>query len=122
KRDWSSDVCSSDLQADGEEILGWEDFAWGKESTNTVVTATDEFLKNEDNTEAYLKAHKRAVDYIQDNPDDAKELVIKHLKDLTGKELDSKEVDVAFDHLDVTTNVNEDEIGRASCRERVKIA
>src|SRR5699024_11909518 len=96
KRDWSSDVCSSDL--------------------------TDEFLKNEDNTEAYLKAHKRAVDYIQDNPDDAKELVIKHLKDLTGKELDSKEVDVAFDHLDVTTNVNEDEIGRASCRERVKIA
>ncbi|HIS29366.1 MAG TPA: ABC transporter substrate-binding protein [Candidatus Avamphibacillus intestinigallinarum] len=94
-------------KANGEEILGWEDFAWGKESTNTVVTATDDFLKNEENTEAYLKAHKRAVDYIQENPDEAKKLVMKHLKDLTGKDLDPKEVDVAFDHLDVTTNVNE---------------
>lgn len=95
-------------QADGNVILGWEDFAWGKDSTNTVVVASNRFLEKEDHVKSYLKAHKKAVEYIQDNPDEAKKLVIKHLKDLTGKELDAKEVDAAFDHLAVTTSVNED--------------
>lgn len=96
-----------ETQAKGEVILGWEDFAWGKDSTNTVVVARDGFLKDKESTKAYLTAHKKAVDFIKKNPDEAKKLVVKHLKDLTGKELDEKEVDAAFEHLDVTTNVNE---------------
>ncbi|WLV24022.1 aliphatic sulfonate ABC transporter substrate-binding protein [Aciduricibacillus chroicocephali] len=96
-----------ETQADGNVILGWDKFAWGKDSTNTVVVTSDGFTKNKDQVKQYLSAHKKAVQFIKDNPDEAKKLVIKHLKDLTGKELDSKEVDVAFDHLQVTTDVNE---------------
>lgn len=94
-------------QADGKVILDWDEFAWGKESTNTVVVASESFLENEEHAKAYLRAHKRAVEFIQENPEEAKELVIAHLKELTGKELDRKEVDAAFENLEVTTLVNE---------------
>ena len=34
-----------ETQANGKLLLDWESFAWGKESTNTVVAATENFLK-----------------------------------------------------------------------------
>jgi NitT/TauT family transport system substrate-binding protein len=94
-------------QAKGKLLLDWDEFAWGKESTNTVVAARADFLKNKDLTKKYLEAHKKSVKFIQDNPDESKEIVIKHLKDLTGKELNKDEVDAAFSRLAVTTDVNE---------------
>ncbi|MEH7009751.1 aliphatic sulfonate ABC transporter substrate-binding protein [Neobacillus niacini] len=94
-------------QANGKLLLDWDEFAWGKESTNTVVAARADFLKNKDLSKQYLDAHKKAVKFIQDNPEESKEIVIKHLKDLTGKELNKDEVDAAFSRLAVTTDVNE---------------
>lgn len=96
-----------ETQAGGKTLLGWNEFAWGKDSTNTVVAASDAFLKNEDDVKAYLTAHDQAVEFIKENPDESKKLIIKHIKDLTGKEIDAKEVDAAFEHLLVTTDVNE---------------
>jgi NitT/TauT family transport system substrate-binding protein len=94
-------------QANGTLLLDWDQFAWGKESTNTVVTARQDFLKKTDLASAYLRAHKKAVEFIQSNPDESKEIVVKHLKDLTGKELNADEVAAAFSRLLVTTEVNE---------------
>lgn len=94
-------------QADGKSLLDWETFAWGKESTNTVVAASDRFLENEEFVKAYLTAHVKAVQFIKDHPEEAQDLVIKHIFDLTGKEIDKEEVKVAFSHLEVTTAVNE---------------
>lgn len=95
-----------ETQANGKLLLGWDEFAWGKESTNTVVAARDEFLKDKDLVAAYLTAHKKAVAFIQENPEDAQDLVIKHIKDLTGKEINKEETAAAFDRLVVTTDVN----------------
>lgn len=97
-------------QANGKLLLDWDEFAWGKESTNTVVAARADFLKNKDLAKQYLDAHKKAVKFIQDNPEESKEVVMKHLKDLTGKELNKDEVDAAFSRLAVTTDVNEEVI------------
>ena len=94
-------------QANGKLLLDWDEFAWGKESTNTVVAARADFLKNKDLSKKYLEAHKKSVKFIQDNPEESKEIVIKHLKDLTGKALNKDEVDAAFSRLAVTTDVNE---------------
>lgn len=47
------------------------------------------------------------MDFIQNNPEESQELVIKHLKKLTGKELSKEEVTSAFSRLEVTTEVNE---------------
>ncbi|WP_445683345.1 aliphatic sulfonate ABC transporter substrate-binding protein [Sporosarcina sp. FSL W7-1349] len=94
-------------QANGKLILDWDEFAWGKDSTNTVVAASDEFLKNKELASAYLKAHQKAVEFIQQNPEEAQDLVIKHIKDLTGKEINKEETAAAFQRLEVTTDVNE---------------
>ena len=64
-------------------------------------------MKNKEFASAYLKAHKRAVEFIQQNPEEAQDLVIKHIKDLTGKEINGEETAAAFAKLEVTTEVNE---------------
>ncbi|MCJ8009175.1 aliphatic sulfonate ABC transporter substrate-binding protein [Lederbergia wuyishanensis] len=96
-----------ETQAKGKLLLDWDKFAWGKESTNTVVAASEDFLKNKEFVTAYLKAHKRAVDFIQEHPEEAQDLVVKHIKDLTGKEINKDETTAAFNRLQVTTDVNE---------------
>lgn len=96
-----------ETQANGELLLDWDEFAWGEESTNTVVAARDSFLEDEEKTKAYLEAHRKSVQFIQDNPEEAQQLVIDHIKNLTGKEIDEKEAEAAFSRLIVTTDVNE---------------
>jgi len=96
-----------ETQADGELLLGWDEFAWGKDSTNTVVAATSDFTENEEQATAYLKAHNKAVEFIEENPEEAQDLVIKHIQELTGKEIDKEETEAAFSRLEVTVNVNE---------------
>lgn len=96
-----------ETQAEGELLLDWESFAWGKESTNTVVAASKAFIDNKPFMEAYLTAHIQAVEFIQQNPEESQKLVRKHLKNLTGKEIDEEELKAAFDRLEVTTVVNE---------------
>lgn len=96
-----------ETQANGTLLLDWDEFAWGKESTNTIVAASEAFLENKEHVLAYLRAHVKAVNFIQESPEEAIDLVMKHLKDLTGKELNREEVEAAFAKLEVTTNVNE---------------
>jgi len=94
-------------QAGGEMLLDWDEFAWGEDSTNTVVAARSDFKDNTELTENYLKAHQRAVEFIQENPEEAQDIVITHIEDLTGHEMDQAEVEAAFSRLRVTTDVNE---------------
>ncbi|MCG7334542.1 ABC transporter substrate-binding protein [Sporosarcina sp. ACRSM] len=95
-----------ETQADGELLLDWDAFAWGKESTNTVVAASKQFLENDDLVKAYLTAHVQAVNFIKENPEESQDLVIQHIKDLTGKEINKDELQAAFARLEVTTDVN----------------
>lgn len=99
-----------ETQANGKLLLDWESFAWGKESTNTVVAASKKFLDNETSVKAYLTAHVKAVEFIEQNPEESQNLVSKHIKELTGKEIDKTELEAAFKRLKVTTSVNEDVI------------
>mgnify|MGYP001172737068 CR=1 FL=1 len=96
-----------ETQAEGRLILDWDEFAWGEESTNTVVVARSEFLANEERAKQYLRAHKRAVEFVQENPEEAQNIVIQHIQNLTGKEIDKEEIAAAFSRLRVTTDVNE---------------
>lgn len=99
-----------ETQAKGKLLLDWDQFAWGKDSTNTVVAASAAFMENKELVKSYLEAHKQAVAFIQENPEEAQALVIKHIKELTGKEINKEETAAAFNRLQVTTDVNEDVI------------
>lgn len=95
--------------ADAKLLLGPDDFAWGQESTNTVLVAQTDFTKeNPELTKKVLKAHAEAVAFINENPEEAIDLFLKHVKDITGKELSKEEAQEAFKRLTPTTDVNED--------------
>ncbi len=90
-------------------LLDASQFAWGSDSTNTVVTARKAFTSNNPElTKKALKAHKQAVDFINENPEEAIQLFLDHVKGLTGKELSKDEVTKAFARLTPTTDVKEE--------------
>src|SRR5690606_9193084 len=65
---------------------------------------------NPELTKKYLKAHIQAINFINENPDEAIQLFLDHIKAITGKDLSKDEVTKAFDRLKATTDVNEDVI------------
>ena len=97
-----------ETQANGKLVLDWDSFAWEEKSTNTVVVASKKFLENEELVKAYLTAHVRAVEFIEQNPEESQILVSKHIKELSGKVVEKAELEVAFERLKVTTSVNEE--------------
>ncbi|RUL51572.1 MULTISPECIES: aliphatic sulfonate ABC transporter substrate-binding protein [Lysinibacillus] len=98
-----------ETNANAKLLLDQNEFAWGSESTNTVVTARKEFTSNNPElTKKALKAHKQAIDFINENPEEAIQLFLDHVKGITGKELSKEEVTKAFERLTPTTDINED--------------
>ncbi|TWI59231.1 ABC transporter substrate-binding protein [Halalkalibacter nanhaiisediminis] len=98
-------------QVSGRTLLDWDEFAWGKESTSTVVVAHKELIESHpEYVEKYLQAHIKAVQFIQNEPVESQEIVVNHLKKLTGKEIDLDELAAAMENLTVTYEVNEEVI------------
>ncbi|WP_152656555.1 ABC transporter substrate-binding protein [Oceanobacillus sp. CFH 90083] len=96
-------------QADADILLDEEEFAWGTESTTTVVTARKGFTEsNEDLTQAYLRAHIRAVEFIEENQEEAVELFVNHIEETTGNKLDYEETLEASKRLNPTYEINEE--------------
>lgn len=90
-------------------VLGADEFAWGNDSTNTVLVATKKFTGEQaDLTAKALKAHAQAIEFIKANEEEAIDLFIAHIKEITGKELSKEEVTAASKRLIPTTDVNED--------------
>lgn len=95
--------------ANAKVLLDEKEFAWGTESTNTVVVAQTKFTQaNPELTKKALKAHIKAIEFINENPEEAIEIFLNHIKKITGKELSKEEVTKAFDRLKATTDVNEE--------------
>lgn len=94
----------------GANLLeGADEFAWGNDSTNTVVVATTKFSDNNPElTEAALRAHVQAVEFIEENRDEAIDLFLAHIEEITGKALAEEEVVKAFDRVTPTSEVKED--------------
>ena len=85
------------------------EFGWGEDSTNTVFVGTNKFIEaNPELTQKILKAHVEAINYINENKEEAIELFIGHIKEITGKELSLEEVTKAMDRTIPTYEINED--------------
>ena len=98
-----------EMNAGAKLLLGPDEFAWGNDSTNTVLVATKDFTSaNPELTKKVLAAHSQAIDFINDNPEEAIQLFLDHVKEITGKELSKEEVEKAFERLTPTTAVDED--------------
>lgn len=79
--------------------------------TTAVVVANSKFIKEHpDVIEKFLRAHVELTDYINKNPEPAKEMVNAQIKELTGKPLAKEILDSAFTRLTVTNDPEKDSV------------
>ncbi|WP_082233361.1 aliphatic sulfonate ABC transporter substrate-binding protein [Halobacillus massiliensis] len=76
------------------------------------VFVTSERLKEKDPglIQNLVDAHKKATDYVNDNPDEAKQIAIDKIKEITDQELSQEVVDNAFERMTFTTVVDPKEV------------
>lgn len=96
-------------QANADILLDEEEFAWGTESTTTVVTARQAFTdSNPGLTEEYIRAHMKAVEFFQQNQEEAVQIFVDHIAEISGQELDYGETLEASSRLNPTYEINEE--------------
>ncbi|WP_040226647.1 ABC transporter substrate-binding protein [Bhargavaea cecembensis] len=89
-------------------IISSDDIAYGQTLPNTVLVANGQFAEKQPELTAHLlDAHKKAVDFINENPDKAQKIAIHAIKDLTHQEMDKNIVAQAMSRVTYTTDVNE---------------
>ncbi|WP_367131264.1 ABC transporter substrate-binding protein [Saccharothrix sp. HUAS TT1] len=104
---WAPEPWSSRLVLDaGAKVLLDEKDLWeGGKFPTTVLLVRAKFLQEHPQTvEALLRGHLAATDFAQNNEVEAKQIVNKALKDLTGKALGDPVLDRAFDNIELTVD------------------
>jgi NitT/TauT family transport system substrate-binding protein len=74
----------------------------GKFVTTNVVVRKAFLDQHPDLVNKFLQAHVDAIEYIMSNPESAKSIVNQEIKLITGKAMTSKELDLAYNNLDIT--------------------
>lgn len=85
----------------------WRD---GKYTTAVVIVRTKFLKENPDLVEKFVSTHIELTDYINKNPDKAKEIVNAQINELTKKPLDKEILDASFKRLIVTNNPETDSV------------
>lgn len=99
-------------QSDATILIDYDGFGVDSEGDSTaVVIANEEFLKkNSEVQESFIKAQKKALDYLNTNPDEAYKIIIQQIANVTGKELDSDIVKSSFSRMKLDTNIPKNSI------------
>lgn len=97
--------CNAQIVLDEKEV--WRD---GDYPTAVVVVRKDFMEEHPDIVEKFLQAHQEATDYVNQNPDEAKNMISDEIEAATGKGIEKSVLDEAFKHLVITTDVNKDAV------------
>jgi len=102
---WVPEPWTTRLQVEGgahvlvNEADLWDD---GKFVVTHLISATT-FLKEHPGTvEAVIRAEERAIEFIQENPEEAKQIVNDSIEKLTGKAIASDILDAAWENVTFT--------------------
>jgi len=98
-------------EAKANIILDYKDlFRQGKYTTAEVVVRTEFLKKHPQIVEKFIKNHVEVTDYINQNPNKAKEIVNKQITELTKKGIEKDVLDAAFKRLTITNNPEKDSV------------
>ncbi|SDY91236.1 NitT/TauT family transport system substrate-binding protein [Evansella caseinilytica] len=88
-------------------VAEWNEVFLGEELASVVVVTTNEFLANHpDVVEQALRAHKRAVDFTQENTEDTLNTVNDLIFDLTQSRLPEHVLEKAWERMVITTETH----------------
>lgn len=92
-------------EANANVVLDYKDLIRQGNYTTAVVIVRTKFLKEHPQVvENFVRAHVELTDYINKNPDKAKEIVNKQITDLTQKGIAQDILDASFKRLVVTND------------------
>ncbi|MDQ0224104.1 aliphatic sulfonate ABC transporter substrate-binding protein [Metabacillus niabensis] len=101
---------ASQLVNDGAKVIvDTKDIAYGTTLPNTVLVTSGKLIKEDKElVQKIVSAHEKGVQFINDNPEEARDIAIKAIKEITDQELDPAIVDSAWKRVTYTTEVNAD--------------
>jgi NitT/TauT family transport system substrate-binding protein len=101
---WASTL----VQNGAKVIVNTDEIAYGKTLPNTVLVASGSLIEdNKDIAKGLIKAQQEAVDFINNNQQEAQTIAIDSIKELTKQELDKDLVKQAMERITYTTEVDE---------------
>lgn len=99
-------------------IISTEEIAYGEKLPNVVLAATGDLVENNPEiAQGLVNVQQKAVDFINENQEEAQDIAIKAIKDLTNQEMDKEIVAKAMDRITYTTEIDEElliEFGQSS--------
>lgn len=92
-------------------VIDTPDVAFGETLPAAIFVASDDFIDNSpDEAQALIDAHKEAIDYINDNPEEAIDLTIEGIDEVTGEKLEQSILESAWERTDFTADFEADVI------------
>ncbi|MBA2176528.1 aliphatic sulfonate ABC transporter substrate-binding protein [Halobacillus locisalis] len=102
---WASSI---EAEGNGTVLIDTPDVAYGETLPAAVFVTSQELVNdNPEMVENIVEAHKNATTFIQENPEEAKAIAIKKIKDITDQELSQEVIDNAWERIDFTYEVEE---------------
>ncbi len=102
---WASKI---EKDGHGKVLVDTENVAFGETLPAAVfVTSSDLVKDNEDLVQNIVDGHMKATEFIQNNPEEAKQIAIKKIKDITNQELSKSVIDSAWNRIEFTYEVKE---------------
>ncbi|MCM3739806.1 ABC transporter substrate-binding protein [Oceanobacillus luteolus] len=99
-------------------VVSTEEIAYGENLPNVVSVATGDLVENNPEiVQGLVDAQQKAVDFINENREEAQDIAINAIKDLTKQEMDNDIVAKAMDRITYTTEIEEEvllEFGQSS--------
>ncbi|MFL0361903.1 aliphatic sulfonate ABC transporter substrate-binding protein [Pseudobacillus sp. 179-B 2D1 NHS] len=89
-------------------IVDSDEIAFGTTLPNSVLATSGKLIKEDPElVQDIVDAHKKAIDFINNNPEEAKKLTIAAIKKDTKQELAKDVVDSAWKRITYTADINE---------------
>ncbi|MYL51023.1 aliphatic sulfonate ABC transporter substrate-binding protein [Halobacillus litoralis] len=105
---WASSI---EEQGSGKVLVDTPDVAFGETLPAAVFVTSQKLVdENPDMVESIVEAHKKATDFINENPEEAKQIAIDKIKDITDQELSKEVIDRAWERIDFTYEVKEENL------------
>lgn len=103
---WASFI---EEEGTGEVLIDTPEVAYGETLPAAVFVTSNELIENDPElVQSIVDGHKKATEFIQNNPDESKEIAINKIKEITDQELSPSVVDRAWERITFTYDVDEE--------------
>lgn len=93
----------------GEVLVDTKNVAYGQTLPAAVFVTSQDLVKNNpEMVQNIVDAHKKATEFIKKNPEEAKEIAINKIKDITDQQLSKSVIDNAWERINFTYKVDGD--------------